>query len=89
MSIEELKNQLEQDRLSLTLMDDGSGVLLDARKEALFSLNPTGLFVVQQIEAGVDEIDVLARAMAERFRIDPEQARRDASDFIRALLETL
>jgi len=89
MSIRELKHQLEQDRLSLTLMDDGSGVLLDARKEALFSLNPSGLFVIQQVAAGVDRLDTLADAMVERFRIDAEQARRDAEAFIRALLDTL
>ncbi len=89
MPIQQLSEQLKQGRLSLTVMDDGSGVLLDVKEEALFSLNPTGLFLIQQLQDGEASLEMLAAALADQFQIDGAQARQDAEQFLNDLSAAL
>jgi hypothetical protein len=42
------------------------GVLFETRSEKVFTLNPTGTAVVQEIEAGADERMIITR-LRERF----------------------
>jgi len=89
MSTEKIAEHLEQGRLTLTVMDDGSGVLLDVKDEALFNLNATGLFVIQQIKNDCESLDALAEAVAQKFKIDTPRARQDVETFTNALSATL
>lgn len=89
MPIQSIADHLETGRLTLTIMDDGSGVLLDTEREALFSLNATGLVLIQQIRAGAKNIEDIAAVVAERFQVGPEQARRDAVRFLTDINATL
>jgi hypothetical protein len=89
MSIDRIKTHLDSGRLSVTVMDDGSGVVLDGEREALFNMNSTGLFIIDQIRRGSDSIDAVADALATTFQIKPSTARSDATRFIRDLSATL
>jgi len=89
MSIKHIEDQLNSGRLSVTVMDDGSGVLLDSEREALFNLNATGLFIVERIQTGCESIDSLAAELAAAFQVDSSRARSDAEKFIADLGATL
>ncbi|MEN1726862.1 MAG: PqqD family protein [Pseudomonadota bacterium] len=89
MSLQQLTQDLARGRLRLTTMDDGSAVLLDAEGEALFSLNKTARFVVEQVRDGAETLDELAKRLAEAFEVDLVQAREDAQSFIDELTATL
>lgn len=70
-------------------MDDGSGVLLDSEKEALFNLNATGLFIIERIRAGCGSVEALADALTSAFEVDQNRARSDAERFVIDLSATL
>lgn len=89
MSIELIASGLQSGRLTITSLDDGSGVVLDSDGEQLFSFNVTGLSIVQAIELGVHDLDALAELLSERFEVTPERARSDVSDFVQRLAAKL
>ncbi|AKS42512.1 PqqD family protein [Wenzhouxiangella marina] len=76
-------------RLALTVLDDGSGVLLDQDAEALISLNATGLVLVEALKAGCRDEGQLADRLVERFRVDRPRAEADVTAFLRALADSL
>jgi hypothetical protein len=55
MSIPILQSELASGRLTITALDDGSGVLLAARQEQLFSMNATGLVIIKALAEGRGE----------------------------------
>lgn len=65
------------DRIILTELPDGTGVLLDLDSKFYYSLNATGVFLWKCLEAGTTETDVLATSMSEHFEVEPEQAIAD------------
>jgi hypothetical protein len=85
MSAEILLNALQEGRLSITRLDDGSGVVLDSRDEQLFSLNATGLAIIVAIESGETDLAVIAAILSRRFDVDEGQALDDLQSFIRRL----
>jgi hypothetical protein len=89
MSIRTIEDHLREGRLSVTVMDDGSGVLLDSEKEALFNLNATGLFIIERIRAGCGSVEAVADELARAFRIEHRRARSDAERFLSELEATL
>lgn len=82
MSIDHIRRHLDSGRLSVTVMDDGSGVVLDGEREALFNMNATGLFIVERIQRGADSFDAVAEALAESFQIETPKARADVRKFL-------
>ncbi len=89
MSIETIARGLESGRLTITSLDDGSGVVLDSDGEQLFSFNVTGLTIVQAIEKGDRDIDALADQLTRRFEVSAERARADVQGFLKRLAEKL
>lgn len=89
MSIERIANHLKAGRLNVTVMDDGSGVVLDGEREALFNLNATGLFIIEQIQGGCVCLEALAKELSAAFQVDPARARSDAERFITDISATL
>ena len=71
------------------MLDDGSGVLLDQEKEALLSLNTTGLAIVSAIADGCREEQDLAERLSQQFDIDPEKAKADVHHFLTQLTKVL
>ncbi len=82
MSAEKLGLAMDQGRLTLTVLDDGSGVLLDQEKEALLSMNATGLAIVSAIGEGCRDEQRLAQRVSDRFDIDTQQALTDVRRFV-------
>lgn len=80
-----LSRALQDGRLTINALEDGSGVLLDLEREQLMTLNATGMSVVQAVEAGAGTPDALVEALVRRFEVGPEVARRDVDAFLREL----
>jgi len=89
MSIKTIEKHLNAGRLSVTVMDDGSGILLDSEREALFNLNATGLFIIERIREGCGSLKALADALAGAFEVDQKRARVDAEKFVTGLSASL
>ncbi|TVQ41715.1 MAG: PqqD family protein [Wenzhouxiangella sp.] len=89
MTIEAIAKGLESGRLTITSLDDGSGVVLDSDGEQLFSFNVTGLTIVQAIASGARDVEALADALTSRFEVTPERARTDVQAFLQRLAEKL
>lgn len=68
-----------------TSTQDGA-VLLDIRHGRILSLNPMGSRVFEMMRGGLDQ-DQIAGEITKDFGLDPDSARTDVLDFIRALRE--
>ena len=66
-------------------MDDEGVFVLQEAGEVLV-VNPVGAFIVKQLE-GARSLDELVAAITERYAVDTERARADASSLLDALLE--
>ncbi len=88
-AIETIASGLENGRLTITSLDDGSGVVLDSDGEQLFSFNVTGLTIVQAIESGDKTVEALSDRLSKRFEVDKERARSDVEGFLSRLAEKL
>jgi len=71
----------------LSKSTDG-GVLLDADRGVIFSLNSVGTRIVELLQQGKDATSV-AEAICQEFRVSADTARKDVSDFLVALREQL
>jgi hypothetical protein len=60
------------------------GVLFETRSEKVFTLNPTAAAVVREIQAGGDEMAVLAR-LTGQYRDDGGAMGREAAAYIAEL----
>ena len=63
-----------------------SGFLFDHNTGLTYSLNPTGLFIFQQLQEGQEPEDLLKNILG-RFFIDEDTARKDLYDYFRQLRE--
>lgn len=88
--ISDLAQQLA-DRLTITELADGSGVLLDLQGHQVLSLNGSALLLAQTLaRQGNDaSLDSLATAMADAFDVTVAQARTDAGEFVATLSDIL
>ncbi|MGY6629500.1 MAG: PqqD family protein [Wenzhouxiangella sp.] len=84
-----LKRSISEGRLSLNLLDDGSGVLLDGAKEELLTLNRTAAFIVGQLESADPSADDLVRALYREFAVEEDRARNDVHQLIEELWQGL
>jgi hypothetical protein len=75
--------------LGLTVLPDGSGVMLDMSGHRVLSLSKTGVVLVEQMQAGRCRLDDLATALVEGFDVGFDEARRDAGEFLASLNEAL
>jgi hypothetical protein len=78
----ELARSLRSGDLEPTELADGTGVVLHLRGGEVYSLNETGMFIVDRLTRGEDDPDQLAAAMARHFEIDLDTARRDLDLFV-------
>lgn len=87
--LQQLKQHLASGRLTISRLDDGSGVVLDVERERLFSLNATGLSIIQALADGAEDDAAVVDAMVERFETDSGTAARDLERFLADLLRAL
>jgi hypothetical protein len=72
---------------SRTLADlaiSDSGFVFDPLAGTTYSVNPTGLCVLQSLKEGLDR-DAIARRLGERFEGPTQDLSRDVEEFIRLL----
>lgn len=61
-----------------------SGFIFNPNTGATFTVNPTGLAIVNLLREG-QSIDAVVAKVAERFALTPPNVRDDVRDFLRAL----
>jgi hypothetical protein len=82
MSIEALRKGLSVGRLTISALDDGSGVVLDVEGEQLLEMNASGLAMMQAIADGAEDEGAVAEAVAAKFEVSVERVRGDVGVFV-------
>jgi len=90
MDISRLAQRLRDRKYVITRLQDDSGVLLNSDDLLVFSLNETGLFLLEAIEEGraASETDLVG-LLTGAFEVTESQARSDVSDFVNELSEAI
>ncbi|WP_376694382.1 PqqD family protein [Wenzhouxiangella sp. EGI_FJ10409] len=73
---------LDDKRLTINALDDGSGVVLDVEGEQMLTANATGIAIVQAINAGERDTATIARRLAEQFDVTEARAGEDVTAFV-------
>ena len=88
-NIEELARMLATDELTTTKLVDGTGVILDVDSLQVFTLNETGMFLVEAMGDGVADREGLVARMLETFEVEDEVAGADVDAFVADLARFL
>ena len=81
----EVRDFLLSDRVTRTALADGSGVVLDVEGLAVYSLNKTGMFLVEAVCEGATDTGALVKRLVAEFEVDEATARTDVAEFIEEL----
>jgi hypothetical protein len=84
-----IASALAAGHLTINRLADGSGVVLDAEREQLLSMNRTGLMILEAIAGGIATDTEIAHRLGERFGIDSNRAMKDVRQFTRQLASAL
>jgi len=76
---------LVNDQITDTVLEDGSGVLLDLEGRQVLSLNDSGMWLVQHLRAGELGFDVLIDGLMACYAVPREVAVGDVVRFLRDL----
>jgi hypothetical protein len=87
--IEELARMLATDELTTTKLVDGTGVILDVDTLQVFTLNETGMFLVEALGEGVTDRDGLVERLVETFEVEDDVAGGDVDVFVADLAKFL
>ena len=87
--IEKLAAMLADDELTTTKLVDGTGVILDVDSLQVFTLNETGMFLVEALGDGVADREGLMARMVENFEVEDDVAGADVDAFIADLAKFL
>lgn len=88
-TLAELARALRSDSLTRTELADGSGVILHLDGMQVYSLNETGMFIVDRLCEREEDAEQLVRGMVETFSIDEQTARSDLEQFVAGLHQLL
>ena len=89
MNIERLRGALKAGRLTISPLDDGSGVVLDVAGEQLLEMNASALAMLQAVADGAETEQAVAERIAERFEAPGEQVAADVHTFFAQLVASL
>ena len=87
--IDELARMLATDELTTTRLVDGTGVILDVDSLKVFTLNETGMFLVEEMGEGVADRAGLVERLVAEFEVDETTAAADVEAFVGELAEFL
>lgn len=87
--LQQLRQHLDRGRLTISRLDDGSGVVLDVERERLFTLNATGLGIIQAAADGAADETAVVEALVARFEVNAADARKDLERFLADLIRAL
>ena len=80
--IEKLAAMLADDELTTTKLVDGTGVILDVDSLQVFTLNETGMFLVEAMGEGVADREGLVARLVESFEVENDVAGEDVDAFV-------
>ena len=80
---------LENKRLTINALDDGSGVVLDVDGEQMLTANATGMRIIQAIDEGDRDAAAIARRLAGQFEVSEQQASEDVAAFVARVADGL
>jgi len=66
--------------------DNDGAVILDVKRDAMVTLNPTGAFVWERLRRG-DSLDIIVRALAETTGTEAREIESDVRSFVEELTE--
>jgi hypothetical protein len=89
LDVETIAARLQSLRQDMTVLPDGSAVLLDLDGGQVLTLSETGTFLVERLQHGTTETDALAADLCDAYAVEPDQARRDVDAFLRELAASL
>ncbi len=72
-------------RVNFTRFDEGEGVLLHLETKSYYTLNATGVFIWEQLEAGRQTIEELVAALLDSYEVTQEEAAHQVQVFLEAL----
>jgi hypothetical protein len=84
-----LSRLLSSDAISQTRLADHSGVILDIDSLQVFSVNDTGMCLVEALRNGIDDHQGLVNCLVEEFDVDRETAAGDVDAFVEELTRYL
>jgi hypothetical protein len=85
----DLSRLLSSDAIRQTRLADHSGVILDVDSLQVFSLNDTGMCLVEALRDGVDDHDGLVEKLVAKFEVDEATAAADVNAFVEELARYL
>ncbi len=85
----DLSRLLSSKAISQTRLADHSGVILDIDAFEVFSINESGVYLVEALRDGVDDHRGLVEHLMEVFEVDEETAARDVDAFVEELAHYL
>ena len=85
----DLSRLLSSEAVSQTRLADHSGVILDIDSLQVFSVNDTGMCLVEALRDGVDDHEGLVQRIVEQFEVDRERAASDVDAFVEELARYL
>jgi hypothetical protein len=88
-TISELARMLATDELTTTKLVDGTGVILDVDSLQVFTLNETGMFLVESMGEGIADRDGLVARMLASFEVEEDVAAADVDSFVADLSKFL
>ncbi len=75
------------DQLKRLAVSD-SGFVFDPVSGLSYTLNPTALFLLEQMKLGHDRAQILS-AIGQHYEVEPHEAGRDLNDFIEQIIKLL
>ncbi|MDQ7041762.1 MAG: PqqD family protein [Rhodothermus sp.] len=72
-------------RVNFTRFDEGEGVLLHLETRSYYTLNATGVFIWEQLEAGRQTVEEVVEALVSSYEVGREVAERQVRAFLEAL----
>jgi hypothetical protein len=85
----DLSRLLSSEAVSQTRLADHSGVILDIDSLQVFSVNETGMCLVEALREGIDDHHGLVQRIVDEFEVDRETAARDVDAFVDELARFL
>ena len=85
----DLSRLLSSDAISQTRLADHSGVILDIDSLRVFSVNQTGMCLIDALRDGIDDHAGLVRRIVEEFDVDNDTAAQDVDAFVEELARYL
>lgn len=80
---------LDEGRLTMNPLADGSGVVVDTRHERLWTLNESAMSVLAAVGFGAGTVDDIVSVLQQRFEVECAPLRADVERCLDRLHQTL